>query len=135
MSKDHYRVLVIDTDTPFLHLIHKFLMRKGIAAVTVINTADALLAMAKHCFDAILVDVPLHAENGIDFLIKSQKGHPEIPVVVMTNMSCEEGIFQDSLKGGASGCVCKDAGISNIVVTLVNAIRGNTFHDRPLLAA
>jgi len=84
-------------------------------AKTAEEVLDSLVSIA--C-DIMLVDLYLPGKNGYQLLVDLQKERPEIKVIIMS-INPEERSALRAYKLGASGYLCKDASINEII----NAIR------------
>lgn len=77
-------VLVVDDEESILSMISLHLSRRGFRVSTVPSATDAHVLVDHHAFDAILTDVSMPGENGIDFLERVHQKHPSVPVIIMT---------------------------------------------------
>ncbi len=79
---------------------------------------EVLVSLESIACDIMLVDLYLPGKNGYQLLVELQKERPEIKVIIMS-INPEERSALRAYKLGASGYLCKDASINEII----NAIR------------
>lgn len=76
--------LVIDDERSIRDATCMLIDDEGHYAEPVVNSASALTRLKEEKYDAILLDLKLGAENGLDVLDVLAKQHPQIPVVMFT---------------------------------------------------
>lgn len=107
MSKRVPLIYVADDDVPTLELIEAFLSRDGLEVVG-FPTADRLMAaIPPRRPDAVLLDVRIPGQSGLDAL-KALKDspHADIPVLMLTGDGRLDRIVQ-AMQLGAKGYVMK----------------------------
>lgn len=102
-------VLLVDDSPRFLRLAASILSRRYPTQISVVGTArtgaEAVQRVAELRPDAVLLDVGLGAENGLD-LIPRLRGAPG-PVVVMLTVHDSPSYAAASMAAGADGYVPK----------------------------
>jgi len=76
--------LVIDDDKTFRDATCCLIEDEGHYAESADSGQVALTQLKEGNFEAVLLDVNLGSENGLDVLVEIQKRHPELPVVMFT---------------------------------------------------
>jgi NtrC-family two-component system response regulator AlgB len=76
--------LIIDDDKTFRDAACVLVEDGGHSAETAATSEDGLSRLKDDDFDAVLLDLRLGAENGLDVLTEIQKQHPRLPVVMLT---------------------------------------------------
>lgn len=76
--------LVIDDERSIRDATCMLIDDEGHYAEPVVNSASALTRLKEEKYDAILLDLRLGTENGLDVLDVLVKQHPQIPVVMFT---------------------------------------------------
>lgn len=76
--------LVIDDEKSIRDATCMLIDDEGHYAEPVVNSSAALTRLKEEKYDAILLDLNLGAENGLDLLDTLAKQHPQIPVVMFT---------------------------------------------------
>jgi len=77
-------VLVIDDDEAILQVTSALLAKKKYTALTARTTAEALPFLKSTTVDAILLDIVLPGQGGMEFLLDIRKDFAEIPVIIMS---------------------------------------------------
>ncbi len=83
------RILVIDDDRMFCHVLRSYLEEIGLKA-SVIHSGNGLLKKIEEGYDLLLLDLYMVGETGVDILISVKESHPELPVIIMTGYSSNE---------------------------------------------
>ena len=112
-------VLVVDDDRRLRALLHDFLSENGFLVATADNAADARDRIAYLDFDALVLDVMMPGEDGVQFL-RDLRGKSDIPVLLLTAMD----EIQDRIigfEGGADDYLAKPFEPRELVLRL-NAI-------------
>src|ERR1700683_4235692 len=76
--------LVIDDDKTFRDATCLLIEEEGHYAEPAGSGEIGLLSLKEDKFDAVLLDLNLGAENGLNVLEQILKGHPNLPVVMFT---------------------------------------------------
>ncbi|XVU25650.1 response regulator [Actinoplanes sp. CA-054009] len=120
------------------------LVREGLTAlldlvdgVIVVGAAadgeQALLMVAEHKPDVVLMDLRMPVLDGITATARIRDQHPGVAVVVLTTYADDESIA-GALAAGARGYLTKDAGRAEIGMALRAAATGHSLLD-PVVAA
>jgi two-component system nitrogen regulation response regulator GlnG len=80
-------VLVVDDDRSLRLLCRVNLELDGFAVTEAASLTAARAALAEEAVDAVLLDVHVGSENGIDLLDELKRDRPELPVVLLTGES------------------------------------------------
>lgn len=78
------------------------------------SAEDVLNSLDKIACDIMLVDLYLPQKNGYQLLVELQKLRPEIKIIIVS-INPEERSALRAYKLGASGYICKDSSISQII--------------------
>src|SRR5438067_839184 len=76
--------LVIDDDRTFREATCILIEAEGHYAEGADSGRKGVTQLKEGDFEAVLLDVNLGAENGLDLLVEIQKRYPELPVVMFT---------------------------------------------------
>lgn len=76
-------LLVVDDDNRIRNLLVKFLSEQGFRVNAAANAAEARSHMACHVFDALVLDVMMPGEDGIQ-LTKSLRTSTKVPILLLT---------------------------------------------------
>ncbi len=98
------RVLLVDDDPEFTSMLRDFLLAHGEDLWDVEMAAHyttALAAVKKSSFDLVVLDLYMPVMDGLQFLALIKRGHPHLPVVILTGYATEENRAY-ALKNGAA---------------------------------
>lgn len=95
-EKSH--ILVIDDDARIRSLACKFLREHDFMTVEAEDTADAREMLERFSFDALVVDIMMPGESGLEF-VQSIRGECDLPVLFLTAL----GTVEDRLNGFDAG--------------------------------
>lgn len=84
------RVLLVDDEDRFLSTTIKILRHKGIDAYGASNAKEALELAAREQFDAVLLDMKLGEDSGLDVLRALRANGVETEVIVLTGHALPE---------------------------------------------
>ena len=96
-SKAH--ILIVDDDTRIRDLVSRYLHDHDFIAVTAENADEAYIFMQRFEFEALVVDVMMPGETGVEFTKRMREGGFEVPVLLLTAL----GEVEDRISGLESG--------------------------------
>ena len=91
-------ILVVDDDARIRDLVARYLTEHGFVAATVPGAAEAREALAAFTFDALVVDVMMPGETGLEFT-RDLRTQSDLPVLLLTAL----GESEDRINGLESG--------------------------------
>ena len=92
-------VLVVDDDARIRELLARYLNDHGFVAVTTADAATARGALKAFTFDALIVDVMMPGETGLEFTSHLREENNDLPVLLLTAL----GETEDRINGLVSG--------------------------------
>jgi len=92
-------ILVVDDDVRICDLVSRFLRDYDFVAMTAHDAGQASEMMKNFEFDALVVDVMMPGQTGLEFTESLQKQGSRLPVLLLTAL----GDVDDRLKGFQSG--------------------------------
>lgn len=98
------------------HPVYKSISIKG-EKIRIHSQNDALKTIRNSEPDVIIIDCGFKINNGINLLIKIKKGHPEVPIILLTDKSSEELAIK-AFRAGARDYIKKPINISALQSTL-----------------
>lgn len=125
------RVLLVDDHEVILDGIAAMLARHStrvIIAASARRIDEALRALDSMKIDAVLTDIRLKQESGIDLCQEVVKRYPDIPVMLFTVYDDEQYLFQ-ALRLGARGFVLKQATSNDLVSYLERMVNSEIVID------
>ncbi len=94
------RVLVVDDDGDMAEIVVEFLGTRGWHADAAVGGKNAILALRKKSYDAVLTDLRMDDVDGMDVLDASRAGDLTRPVIVMTAYGSIDNAL-DAVRRGA----------------------------------
>ncbi|MCB1680613.1 MAG: response regulator transcription factor [Alphaproteobacteria bacterium] len=95
-SRPH--ILVIDDDVRICQLVSRYLIEQNFVVLTAKNADDAREVMKRFSFDALIVDVMMPGQTGLDFT-RELRQNISIPVILLTAL----GEVEDRIAGLEAG--------------------------------
>lgn len=83
---DRPHILVVDDDDRIRDLVARYLTENGFVVATTANAAEAREAVAAFSFDALVVDVMMPGETGLEFT-QYLRTKSDLPVLLLTALS------------------------------------------------
>ena len=114
-------ILVVDDDRRLRQLLQKYLMDQGFLVSTASNAADAEAKLQSLAFDALIVDVMMPGENGIDFTARMRR-QIGVLLLLLTAMN-EPGDRIAGLESGADDYLAKPFEPRELVLRLRSLLR------------
>ncbi len=90
------------------------------------NARDAVEAVRKQAWDAVLLDINMPGRSGLDVLEELKRLRPVMPVVVLTAFP-EADYAVRAFKLGASGYVSKESASDELLAALRKALAGGRY--------
>jgi DNA-binding NarL/FixJ family response regulator len=90
------------------------------------SIGEAMLALATHSPDALIVDVSLGTESGLDLIARVRNDYPELPILVLS-MHQEALYAERVLCAGANGYITKHEAPRLIVAAVRQVLTGGMF--------
>ncbi len=94
------RVLIVDDEEDFANTLAERMKNRGLIADTVSSGEEALTAITRALYDAIVLDLAMPGMDGIETLKRMLAVKPELQVILLTGRgTIEKGI--ESMRSGA----------------------------------
>jgi two-component system KDP operon response regulator KdpE len=119
-----HRILVVDDERPIRRLLHTSLTAEGYDVVEAETAAQGLAMAAREKPDALLLDLGLPDQDGLDVL-RQLREWSKVPVVVVTVRE-DESEKVAALDAGADDYVTKPFGMRELLARLRTALRHGT---------
>jgi DNA-binding NtrC family response regulator len=81
---ERFSVLIVDDESTVRDLLVTLFRAEGFEVGAVESAAVALASVLDQPFDAVLTDIRMPRDNGLDLLLRIKKYRPTLPVVLMT---------------------------------------------------
>jgi two-component system invasion response regulator UvrY len=95
------------------------------------DAREALGLISNQCWDAILLDITMPGQSGLDVLKQVKEMHPKTPVLVLS-MHPEDQYAMRALKAGASGYLTKNTASELVATALRKVLAGGTYVSQAL---
>src|SRR5690606_41293802 len=100
------KVLIVDDDITFNLMLKSFLEKNDLDVTQAASGKKALGAVDQATFDAVLVDLSLPDDNGIDLLKKIKKSLPKAILLLMTS-DADTQTAEETIKADAHDYITK----------------------------
>ena len=94
------KILLVDDEKGFVDVISKRMSKRNIEVAKAYSGKDALQALRKADFDAVVLDLKMEDMDGIEVLKIFKKIAPELPIIMLTGHGSEEAA-RDGIRFGA----------------------------------
>ena len=98
-GRERFAVLMVDDDAAIRRQLRGVLEDEGHAASEAANAAEAYAALEKQRFDAVLLDLRMPGEHGLDALERLREQAPDTAVIVVSG----EGTLENAVRAGQRG--------------------------------
>lgn len=114
------KVLLIDDEEEFLGNLSERMKLRGMNVNTASSAADAVDALEKEDYDAIVLDLQMPDMNGIEMLKAIKVRNPDMQVILLTGHATVEAGIQ-AMKLGAMDFMEKPADINSLTERIKKA--------------
>jgi len=121
------RILVVDDDADWAHVMKRLLTLSGNEVVAVETGFAALQAMEEEDYDIIVIDVLLPGASGIDLIPRIRAAHPQTAIYIISGDSSSYSAAR-ALQLGAERCIDK-----SIEPAALQEMVGSTIEHRYLM--
>jgi len=111
------RILLVDDERGFVDVISKRMSKRNIEVTKAYSGREALQAMRKADFDAVVLDLKMEDMDGIEVLKIFKKIVPDLPVIMLTGHGSEEAA-RDGIKLGALDYLTKPCDLDDLIVKI-----------------
>jgi len=100
------KILVVDDNTPFRHLLAAFLKKSGYATLEATDGQEALEILNRESVDAVLLDLQMQPVGGFTFMPEYRELGHRAPVILVTGDPSTD-ILERAAKMGFAGVMKK----------------------------
>lgn len=123
------KILVVDDDQVHRFMLVSMLKEWGWNCVEADDGITAVLAVEKHKYDAVLMDVRMAKMDGMEAFSKIQAIYPLLPVIIMTAYSTVDDAV-DAIQQGAHDYLTKPLDFDRLRLTLLRAVDHHQVADK-----
>lgn len=116
------RVLVLDDDKLFGALMRRGLEQRGHDVKVAELAASAREALATGTFDALVCDITLPDENGLDVLRDVRAQYPDLATVAISGGKTGTSVLELAQSAGVDATVKKPIELTSFVTTVEGAL-------------
>lgn len=115
------KVLLVDDERGFVDVISKRMSKRNIEVTKAYSGKDALQALRKTDFDAVVLDLKMEDMDGIEVLKIFKKIVPDLPIIMLTGHGSEEAA-RDGIRLGASDYLTKPCDLEDLIEKIQKVI-------------
>ena len=120
------KILIVEDEEPIARALEMKLAKEGFDVSWSPNGKDALSFMESTTPDFILLDLVMPEMDGFSFIENIKKDHPDIPVLVLTNLGQEEDKERVMSLGAVGYLVKSNTPIGDIVDHIMTYCKGES---------
>ena len=124
------RILVTDDDSMTLKILGTWLANNGYEPMTAKTSDETLLSIALDCPDAMLCDIDLGDDNGLDLLALVRTKAPELPIIMITASSDDMALAIQAMQLGAYDYLTKPLDFERLGSVLSNLFEGQLLREK-----
>jgi DNA-binding NtrC family response regulator len=118
----HGRILIIDDDPHFLHVLQRILSGEKFLVTATSNSCDAIDLLRSGNFDLIICDLRMPDCDGLNLLQTIRSAGNEIPVIILTAYG-EVDTYLEAMNAGATEYLNKPINSDELVQVVRNCLR------------
>jgi DNA-binding response OmpR family regulator len=99
-------LLVVDDDTLIREMVKDSLAPQGYTFTEAKNGKDAIESLDRSRPDAVILDLLMPEQSGMDTLLKIRERAPDLPVIILSSLDTPE-LIQEALRAGANSFIIK----------------------------
>jgi DNA-binding NtrC family response regulator len=115
------KILLVDDEKGFVDVISKRMSKRNIDVTKAYSGKDALQALRKTDFDAVILDLKMEDMGGIELLKIFKKIVPDLPVIMLTGHGSEEAA-RDGMKFGAFDYLTKPCDFEELIAKIKDVV-------------
>ncbi len=128
-AKIQGRLLVIDDDGAMCELLDEALTRRGHQVRTARSVRDAEAILHREDVDAVLTDLNMPGQGGVELCAELHANRPDLPVVIMTAFGSLDTAIA-ALRAGAYDFVTKPVDLDLLAFSLERALQHRQMQEK-----
>ena len=121
--------LIVDDNESLAEGLKKYFIHRGYAAETIHSVNQLTERMSGQAPTAIVLDIFLGYENGIELLPKIKMNWPDCPVIILTGKGYDEQLMQSAREAGAQGFISKRTPPDQLLATVLGILEHPEHHS------
>jgi DNA-binding response OmpR family regulator len=115
------KILLVDDEKGFVDVISKRMSKRNIEVTKAYSGKDALQALRKADFDAVVLDLKMEDMDGIEVLKIFKKIAPDLPIIMLTGHGSEEAA-RDGIRFGAFDYLTKPCDFDELIMKIQEVV-------------
>lgn len=116
-------VLLVDDEVAVRNVYQLYFETHGYSVLVAGSVAEALLILRNEQLDAVILDIFLQEENGLDLLKGMMAAGLKLPVIVISGVGYGDPLFQEALDHGAAGVFTKTHPLTQLLLELRRVVQ------------
>jgi DNA-binding response OmpR family regulator len=109
------KILFVDDEPEMCFMVSNIFQQHGYDVMTAENIDVALDLVDGVPLDAIVLDVNLSGENGLEFMTFLHRNHPDVPIILYTGMQHDDEVIEKALSQGARKYLRKGGPLDELI--------------------
>ena len=114
-------ILIVDDEKAIRKTLSEILSYEGYKIDDAENGEEALKKLKERSYDVVLCDIKMPKVDGLEFLEKSKKINPDVPIIMISGHGTIETAVE-AVKKGAYDYVAKPPDLNRLLITIRNAL-------------
>ena len=114
-------ILIVDDEKAIRKTLSEILSYEGYKIDDAENGEEALKKLKEKSYDVVLCDIKMPKVDGLEFLEKSKKINPDVPIIMISGHGTIETAVE-AVKKGAFDYVAKPPDLNRLLITIRNAL-------------
>jgi DNA-binding response OmpR family regulator len=115
------KILLVDDEKGFVDVISKRMSKRNIEVTKAYSGKDALQALRKADFDAVVLDLKMEDMDGIEVLKIFKKIIPDLPIIMLTGHGSEEAA-RNGIRFGAFDYLTKPCDFKELILKIQEVV-------------
>jgi len=116
-------ILLVDDEVAVRNFYEIYFEHHGFRVHPASGPVEALRLLSEQKICAVIVDIFLGGENGLDLVRQIRALWPEMPVIVISGVTYDEPVFLDAIRTGADGFYSKTLPMSQLLMDVRRVMR------------
>jgi len=121
-------VLLVDDDHDLCETLSLGLRQRGYAVTTRSSAAEGAAALDGEAFDAVVTDLNMRGQSGLELCARVVERLPDVPVVVLTAFGSLDTAVK-AIRAGAYDFISKPVELDALAIALERAIKHKQLHE------
>jgi DNA-binding NtrC family response regulator len=117
------KILLVDDEVAVRNVYQLYFETNGFSVKVAGSVAEALMVLRSEHPDAVILDIFLQEENGLELLKAMVAAELKVPVIVISGIGYDDPLFQEALESGAAGVFTKTLPLSQLLMELRRVLK------------